>query len=172
MIRRDDQTGEGLSEQRGGDGGRSFHPRKMNAAGYKTLMEDIQLLAADKKTPKFTLCGQVVQAKCVDVYDGDTAQFVFRLEMNHPLYRYSCRMTGYNSAEIKGQSVEEKEKAKIARDALKGLILGRVVTLNIGKFDKYGRPLVSVLVDGQDVNAWMISGGYGAPYTGKGEKKW
>lgn len=133
---------------------------------------DPELLASSIKTPKYSLDGTLVHAKCVKVYDGDTAQFVFRTDPGKPLYRYSCRMRGYNSAEIKGGSAEEKAKAVLSRDALAGLILDRVVKISLGDFDKYGRPLVTVNVDGVNVNEWMVEGGHGKPYTGAGEKVW
>lgn len=135
-------------------------------------MDDIELLNADKNVPRFSLKGITVAAKCVAVYDGDTAQFVFRLAPGQPLYRYSCRMTGYNSAEIKGKTAEECAAAKIARDALRDQILNRIVQLQIGDFDKYGRPLVTVTLGYVNINSWMIIGGYGVEYDGTGAKKW
>ena len=135
-------------------------------------MMSFDLQSADIKTPKFSLKGIECEAKCVKVYDGDTAQFVFRPFSGYSHYRFSCRMTGYNSAEIKGGTAEEKSRAIAARDALKGLILDKIVTLQIGDFDKYGRPLVNVKVDDIDVNMWMLANNYGKPYNGNGEKKW
>ncbi len=134
--------------------------------------EDIELTNATTKTPKFTLDGCVVRAKCVKVYDGDTAQFVFRHGEGRPLFRYSCRMMGYNSAEIHGESAAERAAAQLAKAALAEKILGKVVLLNIGKFDKYGRPLVVVYNDIENINKSMVAAGHGQPYTGQGEKKW
>ncbi len=137
-----------------------------------TAEVDKKLVKATKETPMYTLAGQEVYAKCVDVSDGDTAQFVFRVASNQPLYRYSCRMTGYNSAEIKGGSEEEKEQARASKQALSEQILGKVVVLSVGTFDKYGRLLVTVRSGEQNINKWMIEHGYGKPYMGHGEKQW
>jgi endonuclease YncB( thermonuclease family) len=135
-------------------------------------MTDDVLMRATKKTPKFSLDGTATFAKCVDVYDGDTAQFVFRIFPVGPLYRFSCRMMGYNSAEIKGQTEEERNKALEAKKALSDLILDKVVALKLGKFDKYGRVLVTVSVNNIDVNKYMVDNNYGKIYTGRGAKLW
>lgn len=131
----------------------------------------MELINATSNTPKFTLSG-TVQAKCVSVYDGDTASFVFRIAPTLPLYKFSCRMIGYNSAEIRGGSEEEKKKAVESKNALSEKILNKIVTLQIGEFDKYGRPLVIVTCDGVNINQWMLTNNYGKTYNGRGEKQW
>lgn len=129
-----------------------------------------EIIAADDKTPKFTFNGLTVAAKCVKVYDGDTCHVVFRF--HDGLYRFTIRMHGYNSAEIHGETALEKSKAQESKMALEGKILNKVVTLALKDFDKYGRILAIVFVDGVNVNDWMISNGYGVEYNGRGEKKW
>jgi len=147
--------------------------------GEDDRAEMAELRAATKKTPRFTMEGQQVVAKCVDVYDGDTAQFVYK--QNGKLFRYTCRLLGINTAEMKGGQ-EEKARAIVARDVLRALILDRLVSLKFGPpNDPHGRPLVEVhmLNDGplcfpppESINQQMITGGYAQPYTGRGEKKW
>jgi endonuclease YncB( thermonuclease family) len=117
--------------------------------------------------PYFTIEGKK-SAHCVDVYDGDTATFVFALPRKK--WRFRCRMAGYNCAEIRGGSEEEKAAAIIARDALREKILGRDVVLNCSGFDKYGRVLVQVEYEGRNINEEMLA--YGAKYNGRGEKKY
>lgn len=130
---------------------------------------DKELESATNTTPTFTIAGEYM-AKCVKVYDGDTATFVFR-----PfgiLFKFSCRMLGYNSAEIRGGSEEEHKRAVAAKEALESMILGKIVKLEVGNMDKYGRPLVNVFLDDQNINQWMIKNKYGVEYKGKGEKLW
>jgi endonuclease YncB( thermonuclease family) len=137
-------------------------------------MIDTELEAADKTTPRFTLEGLKTRAKCVDVYDGDTAQLAFRANTGAPIRRFSCRLAGYNCAEIKTKSPSEHASAVVARDALRGLILNRIIDIDVGKFDKYGRPLVRARVltgaGVVDVCDWMIQHGHAAPYSGSGAK--
>ncbi len=135
-------------------------------------IHDSELLNADKSVPKYSLAGRTVYAKCVSVYDGDTAQFVFRPSPKQRLCRYSCRMIGYNSAEIRGGSEAEKTQAQICKKALSDMILNKIVTLDLGEFDKYGRPLVTVHLGDIDVNKWMVEHDYGKLYMGKGAKEW
>ncbi|SIP85838.1 SNase-like [Pacmanvirus A23] len=129
-----------------------------------------ELQATTDKTPKFTLCGLKVLAKCTHVYDGDTIHAVFKF--NNVMQRFTVRMQGYNSAEIKGVTEEERTAAQRAKKALCDLILNKIVNLEIGDFDKYGRLLGTVIVDGINVNAYMVAGGYGCNYDGSGEKLW
>lgn len=126
-----------------------------------------------KNTEKFNFDGMTVYAKCIDVYDGDTAKFAFNI-LSDPanITWQSIRFAGYNSAEIRGSTQEEKDKAVAARNALISKIGNRIVTLKLGKFDKYGRTLGTVFVDDENINQWMISKGHGIEYTGRGQKKW
>lgn len=131
--------------------------------GQRFKVEDIS--AADW----FTLRGIVCDAICTKVYDGDTVHLVINLFGG--LYKFSCRMLGYNSAEIRGASDYEREKGREARDYLKELILWKNVRAKFGDFDKYGRPLVEVFLGGKSVNKIMVDSGNGAEYYGRGEKK-
>lgn len=133
-------------------------------------MDDINLASATTKTPKFTFKGQTMRAKCVSVYDGDTAQFAMMI--SGELRRMSCRMIGYNCAEMVTHDCIEKAKAEVAASALRDLILNKIVTLIFDDFDKYGRPLVVVHVDGIDVNKYMIDNHIGVVYDGHGDKLW
>lgn len=129
---------------------------------------------ASMDTPKFTFAG-VYAAKCVKVYDGDTIQVVFCFAGT--LSRFSIRMYGYNSAEIKSHDAEEKAAAVAARDALASLILGKIVDLEVLGEDKYGRLLGEVSCADSagekiNVNKWMLKEGHGKEYYGEGEKNW
>ena len=136
------------------------------------MQHDQELLTATyKSVPKFNVDG-TKQAKCIKIVDGDTAHFAMRLYENSPIFRFSCRFLGYNSAEIHGKTDEEKNKAQEAKKALADMILDKIVTLNILNLDKYGRPLVTVTHNGINVNEWMLANGHGKPYTGEGEKAW
>lgn len=126
------------------------------------------LAAASLDTPLFSLESRTFRAKCVKVYDGDTIHIVIAL--NGHLTRFKCRMSGYDTAEMTATDAALAEAARAARDALARRILGRICTVYCGKFDKYGRLLIVVSVDGQNINDWMISSGHGVVYTGRGAK--
>ena len=120
-------------------------------------------------TVEFTFpitCGQVIK-----VYDGDTITIATKLPFNDsPLYRLSVRFNGIDTPEIKGKTVDEKNAAKSARDALSSLILNKVVVLKNIQSEKYGRVLAEVYLDELCLNEWMIQQRYAVKYDG-GTKK-
>lgn len=111
--------------------------------------------------------GQVIK-----VYDGDTITVASKLPYNKsPLYRFSVRLNGIDTPEIKGKNVnhEEKEVAKNARDFLAKLILHKNVELKNIKTEKYGRVLADVYFKDICINELMIKEKYAVKYDG--EKK-
>ena len=76
-----------------------------------------ELLKCDNNTEMFSLEGQYKLCKVVDVYDGDTIKVVF--DLNGSLYRWTIRMIGYDSPEMKplkikpNRDVSEDFKAQI-----------------------------------------------------------
>jgi|LauGreSuBDMM15SN_2_FD.fasta_scaffold05102_3 endonuclease YncB( thermonuclease family) len=106
--------------------------------------------------------------KVIKVYDGDTITIASKYPgaENSPMYRFSVRLNGIDSAEIKGKTVAEKEQAVIARDALSKMILNKIVTLKNLSTEKYGRLLAEVYLDDLHLNAWMLEHNYAVPYDG------
>lgn len=109
----------------------------------------------------------VTVGKVIKVYDGDTFTIVSKLPYNgSPIYRFSVRINGIDSPEIKGKTANEKELAKKSRDALSNLILGKIVTLQNVSTEKYGRILADVYLGDVCINEWMISNNYAVKYDG------
>jgi endonuclease YncB( thermonuclease family) len=106
--------------------------------------------------------GQVIK-----VYDGDSITIASRLPIdNSPLYRFSVRLNGIDTPEIKGKNEDEKIAALGARDALSQLILHKTIVLkNVGT-EKYGRILADVYLDNLHVNDWLIREKYAVKYDG------
>lgn len=103
----------------------------------------------------------------VKVYDGDTFTLASKLPYpESPLYRFSIRMNGIDTPEIKGKSEAEKTAAKAAKAALEARILNKVVTLTNVSLEKYGRVLADVHCDGVCLNSWMIEHGFAVAYDG------
>jgi micrococcal nuclease len=123
-----------------------------------------------KNVRKFTLSGLRTFGKVVDVYDGDTCQVVFPL--NGELYRWSVRLQGIDTPEIRGKTVEEKERGIYVRDKLREKILDQVIVLDCMDFDKYGRPLAKLYMsqddasNQKDISSWLIENKYGVEYFG------
>jgi endonuclease YncB( thermonuclease family) len=103
--------------------------------------------------------------KVVRVYDGDTVTITFLLHQK--LYRTQVRLLGIDAPEIRAKSEVEKRKAREARDALHGKLLNQVVELkNLSHEKKWGRLLAELWLDGENVNAWMLSHGHAVAYAG------
>lgn len=147
----------------------------LNSLEIKQI-DDLNGFCKTKNTvPKFSLKGINAVAACVKVYDGDTIHLIFAL--NSRYQKFSCRMFGYNSAEMNSKSAEEKKIAEISKNYLASRILNKVVYAKFDDFDKYGRPLVTIyeLTDtkiGGSLNDEMLKLGHGKPYLGFGEKKY
>ena len=80
----------------------------------------------DTTVDLFSLEGNNVSAKVVQVYDGDTCDLVF--DYRGELVRYKCRLEGINTAELgkkgaKGRDAKGRD-AKIARNFLAWLCTG------------------------------------------------
>ena len=107
-------------------------------------------------------CGKVIK-----VYDGDTITIASKLPYEHsPVYRFSVRLLGIDTPEIKGSTTKEKELAKRARDALSSKILGKIVYLKDVGTEKYGRLLATVYYEDLNLNRWMLDNRYAVPYEG------
>ena len=126
----------------------------------------------DKKIKRFSLKDQVKQAKCVDVYDGDTIQLVFPLQ--DELFRWTCRLIGIDTPEIRTRNKKEKKFGYTVRDKLREQILNKVVTVKCDDFDKYGRLLVHIYldIDTPSINEWLISNKFAFSYDGGKKKNW
>ena len=104
------------------------------------------------------------RAVITDVYDGDTV--TANIDLGFKVWRHGekLRLFGIDTPELRG---EEKEAGRIARDALRNLILDKEVTICTIKdrTGKYGRYLARIYIGNINVNAWMIMKGYAEAYN-------
>lgn len=111
----------------------------------------------------------ITYGRVIKVYDGDTITIAAKLPYAlSPVYRFSVRLAGIDSPEMRGGGAKETELAQISRDALHSLIYGKIIELrNKGK-EKYGRLLADIYTtdDSQHVNQWMLNNKYAVPYDG------
>jgi micrococcal nuclease len=133
-------------------------------------MEDPQLFAMLENvkygdTVQFIM--PIKYGKVVKVYDGDTITIAGYLPIpNSPLYRFSVRLNGIDTPEIKGKTRAEKDLALAAKNALSEFILEKVIELRNISNEKYGRILADVYLGGTHVNEWMIDNKYALRYSG------
>ena len=113
----------------------------------------------------------IVGGQVIKVYDGDTITIAAKLPyIESPLYRFSVRLNGIDTPEIKGKSEDEITVAKEAKDELSKMILHKYVTLRETKTEKYGRILAEVYIGEVHINKWMIDQRFAVEYDG-GTKK-
>lgn len=113
----------------------------------------------------------ITEGHVIKVYDGDTFTLAAYLPYDaSPLYRFSVRLSGIDTPEIKGKTEKEKEAAIIARTELQTLILDKRVSLRNVQTEKYGRLLAEVYVGDINVNQHMLDKGLAVKYDG-GTKK-
>jgi endonuclease YncB( thermonuclease family) len=109
----------------------------------------------------------ITSGKVVKVYDGDTFTLAAKLpNTDGPVYRFSVRLNGIDTPEIKGKTATEKELAKRARDALSSLIMNKIIILKNVETEKYGRLLAEVYVDDININNYMVDNKYAVKYDG------
>jgi endonuclease YncB( thermonuclease family) len=105
--------------------------------------------------------------KVIKVYDGDTITIASKLlNTDNPIYRFSVRLNGIDSAEIKGKTANEKRIAIEARDKLHELVFGKMIHLKNISTEKYGRILADVYLDELHVNQWMLDNNLAVKYDG------
>ncbi len=104
----------------------------------------------------------------VKVYDGDTITVANTLPIidDDTIYRFSVRLNGIDTPEIKGKNEDEKQAAKNARDALSKLILHKEIELKNVSSEKYGRLLADIYLGDIHLNQWMIDERYAVKYDG------
>lgn len=115
----------------------------------------------------------ITEGEVIRVYDGDTITIVSKLPYDtSPLYRFSIRLAGIDSAEIKGKTEQEREMAQEAKSALEKLILHKVVALKNLKTEKYGRVLADIYIGDLHVNQWLLDNKYAVEYSGGKKSDW
>lgn len=124
-------------------------------------MSELELLS-DKDVPYWSFAGTYI-AKITDVYDGDTVHAIFKFGDKH--IKLHVRLVGYDCPEMRSSNAELKKKAYEARDYLRSLILGKIVKLQLGEFDKYGRTLGDIFIETYHINKDMAEkyGIFGRP---------
>ena len=110
----------------------------------------------------------VNSGRVIKVYDGDTITIASKVPglNNSPIYKFSVRLNGIDTPEIKGKNEDEKEIAIKARDALSERIMGKDIILKNVQTEKYGRLLCEIYLDTENLNQWMINKKYALPYHG------
>jgi len=145
-------------------------------------LQTIDFSTASIKTPWFSLEGLTTKARVVDIIDGDTLIAV--LPIHGTMYKFSVRIFGIDTCELKSKADECQVKAVAAWKAVVKLItrsddiddrvaLRRhldtnisLVTIECCSFDKYGRLLAHIICDNCSVSDMLLDEKLAYPYFG------
>ena len=120
---------------------------------------------------EFSFRGEKKFAKVVSVYDGDTIKVVFAVLGK--LYKFNCRIQHVDTPEIRTRNKKEKDYGLKVRDELRKKIMNKVVTIVCDDFDKYGRLLIDIKIEEEQLlSEWLIKNNYAFRYDGKTKKSW
>ena len=143
---------------------RFFSKNKKNNKERRISTNNLQDADWDNTVP---FVPPVTRGKVIKVYDGDTITIASKLPYkSSQMYRFSVRLRGIDSPEIKSKSLAEKDLAMNSKMALSNLILEKNVDLKNISTEKYGRILADVYIDNVNVNTWMLENKLALPYDG------
>lgn len=117
---------------------------------------------ADRMSAKLAAC------RVAYVYDGDTVA----LDCGGP-EEVAARLLGLDAPETKEPGCpEELAHGALATDRLRALVGRGAVTLRQFGEDKYGRPLIRLRIDGEDVADRLVREGLAVSYHGRARIDW
>ena len=133
----------------------------------KSLNIDLVYLDSIAYTDTLIFIPPVKYGKVIKVYDGDTITIASKLEFEKsPIYRFSVRLAGIDSPEMKAKTNVEKTLALKSQTALSNMLMNQKIRLENVTIEKYGRLLADVYYDDIHVNQWMVDNKFAVPYDG------
>lgn len=124
-------------------------------------IEQVQYKDTKPYIPCITTC------KVIKVYDGDTITIASKLYPESPIYRFSVRLRGIDTPEIRTNNENERLHALAAKRFVESKTLNKIVMLEDVKTEKYGRLLADVYMeDGTCLNTLLIDSGFAVAYDG------
>lgn len=120
---------------------------------------------------EYTLEGRSVLGKVIRVIDGDSVKV--SIPVDGHVWTFPVRLEGIDCPEIRTRNKREKELGFEAKRRVEELVLGKIVAMKLGDFDKFGRLLGTLTtVDGISVSDDLISSGFAVPYKGGQRPVW
>lgn len=109
----------------------------------------------------------ITEGKVIKVYDGDTITIACKLPYDESLlYRFSIRIFGIDTPEIRTKNKTEKEIAIKARDFVIDKIFGKTIQLKNIATEKYGRVLADVYCEECNIGNLLINEKLAVRYDG------
>ena len=107
------------------------------------------------------------KAKVIKVYDGDTITVATPLQFDgSPVYRFSVRLRGIDCPEIRTKDSNEKLCGQKAKKIMLDQVMNKMIDVSNIDYDKYGRILADVSLDGVNVTEALIKQNLAVLYNG------
>ena len=107
----------------------------------------------------------IYNAKITNVVDGDTVDA--EVDLGFTVFvRVRFRLYGIDTMETNDKDVAKREQGLKAKQYVHNALLGKDVTLESFKTDKYGRWLAEIFVDGNSINKQLLTEGLAVEYFG------
>ena len=119
-----------------------------------------------------TYIPQLEYGYVIKVYDGDTITVAGYPYKNSTPYRFSLRLNGIDTPELRTKCEKEKELGYLVKEKLQNKILNKIIYIKDISIEKYGRLLCNIYENKDDensINQWIIDNNMGTIYNG--EKK-
>ena len=109
-------------------------------ASVKKLLSEIQWKDCKTFVPR------VEFGKVIKVYDGDSITIATMFQDNEDagIYRFSVRLNGIDTPEMRTRNLDEKKVAQFVQQRLEDKLLGKFVTLKNVQLEKYGLSLIHI----------------------------
>lgn len=119
----------------------------------------------------YSLEGRSVLGKVTRVIDGDSMKV--SIPVDGHVWTFPIRVYGIDCPEIRTKNLREKELGFEAKSRVEELVLGKIVSLQLGEFDKFGRLLGSIVTsDGTNVADDLISKELAVAFEGGKRHTW
>lgn len=139
----------------------------------------------NSSTPEFSLAGQELHGRVVEIYDGDTLKIVLPV-LGH-YFKFNARLIGIDTCEIKSKNSANKDLACRARNRLFELVTGSpacdsnwkkkdviryldehvcVIKVKCHEFDKYGRVMIDCFTRDRSISDILIEEKLAYAYAG------
>lgn len=138
---------------------------KPNSVNYEELFKDSCWDSCEPFSPHVKI------GKVIKVYDGDSITIAAKPYDNYPIYRFSVRLNGIDTPELRTSNENEKKHAILARDALHNKIYDKIVELKNVESEKYGRLLADIYLGEENINEWLITQNFAVKYDGGTKQK-
>lgn len=139
----------------------------------------------DSRTPEFSLTGQELYGRVVEVYDGDTIKIVLPVFGHY--FKFSARLLGIDTCEMKSKHNGTRDLALRARNRVFELITNYrcdptwkkkdviefldkhpcVIRVKCHHFDKYGRVMIECFTHERSISDILIEEKLAYAYTGE-----